>query len=132
MGTQRMKQIRVTWEKSMAVTVFAPEDMSDEDIERLAQRTAYSLDREWNPPDWETNVGSVNTVEVSDEERTVEVKRNQYGYPCLVARGRFTPDTACAVSDDRQQLVNPTDAKWWMHLSDESTPAKNSPVEKRA
>ena len=119
MGTQRMKQVRVTWEKSLTVTVFAPEDMSDEDIERLARRTSDTLDREWNPPEWETNLDSVSTVEVPDEERNVEVKRNKYGYPCLVTRGRFNTEEACAVSDDRKKVVTPADAKWWMHLSDE-------------
>lgn len=119
MGTQRMKQVQVTWERTMTVTVFAPEDMSDEDIERLARRTSDILDREWSTPDWGTVVDSVSTVEVPDEERTVEVKRNKYGYPCLVTRGRFNTEEACAVSDDRKKVVAPADAKWWMHLSDE-------------
>lgn len=120
MTTQRMKQVQVTWEKSMTVTVFAPEDMSDGDIERLARRTSGSLDREWNPPEWGTTLDSVSTVEVPAEERTVEVKRNKYGFPCVVARGRFnTPGgKECVVSDDRKNLVTPADARWWMHLSD--------------
>lgn len=122
MATQRMKQVQVTWEKTVTVTVFAPEDMSDEDIERLAQRTADSIDREWTPPDWETVLTSVSTVEVSDTERTVETKRNKFGYPCLVVRGRFSNEEACAVSDDRKKMVNMTDAKWWMHLADEPAP----------
>jgi hypothetical protein len=130
MATQRMKQVQVTWVKSLSVTVFAPEDMSDEDIERLAQRTADTIDREWFPPDeWETVLTSVSTVEVSDTERTVETKRNKFGYPCLVVRGRFDNEEACAVSDDRKKMVNMTDAKWWMHLSDEGEPA---PEERRA
>jgi hypothetical protein len=124
MGTQHMKQVWATWKKSMPVTIFAPEDMSDEDIERLARRTSDTLDREWHLPEWETHLDSVKTVEVPDEERTVETQRNQYGYPCLVARGRFNTEEACAVSDDREEVVNPTDAKWWMHLSDENTPSK--------
>jgi hypothetical protein len=129
MATQRMKQVQVTWIKTVTATVFAPEDMSEYDIDRLAHRTADSIDKEWFPPDdWDTKLAPVSTIEVPDTERTVETKRNKFGYPCLLVRGRFDNKEACAVSDDRKKIVNMTDAKWWMHLSDEVEP---TPEEKR-
>jgi hypothetical protein len=116
-----MKQVQATWKKSMTVTFFAPEDMSDEDIANLAQHASDAIDRGFNPPEWQTSVDSVSTVEVPDEERTVEVARNKYGFPSVVARGRFNaPDrTVEVVSDDRMGLVPPAFAKWWALLGDE-------------
>jgi hypothetical protein len=86
----KARQAEIVWTKQIKVTVYAPEDMSAEDLRRLARHVSIDGLRDWDEPSWSTLVGVVRDVE----------------YPVL--------SDAVVVSDTRDDFVCAEDATWWM------------------
>lgn len=106
----KMKQIYVEFEKKIEVTLWAPEDMTTEDIAKLVQDVADDGLRDWDDPAWETYVGQIRVEDVSDETLKLG-EPNKYGFrKCLSDELR----TGLVVSDERDDMVQPEDATWWV------------------
>lgn len=118
----KMRRVSVRWEKVVEVMLYVPEDMLSGDIRSIAQVTAGDIDRYGWEADWATILGRVEDVDVPDEECRVTTKESRYGpYADAVAGSRFAADEAMVISDDRDELVNPPDATWWVVPAKEDT-----------
>ena len=110
-----MKKFHITFERSMDVTVIAPEDATVEEITEIAEQLAgddYEMNQ-WGADPWEAYVGRAEEIEVEDKDRTLEPHTNTYGY----TRGILPKDSPLqtidlALSDERVDLVNIYDATW--------------------
>ena len=112
----KMKQVSVTWEKTVEATVFVPEDMDERAIRHLMEDTAYNIDSEGWDVEWVTFVTTPEVVEVPDAEcALVEVTSSTgFKYHTPVETGRFSEDTVLVADDAREAVVNPVDATWWL------------------
>jgi hypothetical protein len=112
----KMRRVSVRWEKVVEVMLYVPEDMLSGDIRSIAQEAADDIDRYGWEADWATILGRVEDVDVPDEECRVTTQHNRFGrsYADVVAGSRLAADDAMVISDDRDELVNPTDATWWV------------------
>lgn len=113
----QMKKARVVWEKSVEIYVYVPSDMSDADIEQVAYATAERIDRDgWAVDMWTTRVESIKETAVPDEELrlTERVSAGGHRYVDVVQGSRLDQMDAMVVDDDRTEIVNPTDATWWL------------------
>lgn len=111
-----MKQVSVTWEKTVEATVFVPEDMDERAIRHLMEDTAYNIDSEGWDVEWVTFVTTPEVVEVPDAEcALVEVTSSTgFKYHTPVDSSRFSEDTVMVADDAREAVVNPVDATWWL------------------
>lgn len=109
----KMKQVYIEFEKKIEVTAYVPEDMSDDAVRLMAEVVAQDGLRGWDEPDWEVYVGQSHMEEIPDERLKLG-PANKYGYRhCLV--DEFTRgDGALVASDERDDLVQPEDATWWV------------------
>lgn len=106
----KMKRVFVTFEQTMTVTVYAPADMADAEIEEVAHDLAADGLSGWDAPEWEASLGGVKEVVLPDETLKCG-PTNAYGYRrCLVPQ--FSGDVV-VVNDDRTDFVAPEDASWW-------------------
>jgi hypothetical protein len=112
----KMKQVSVTWEKTVEATVFVPEDMDERTLRRVLNDAAYTIDSEgWNV-EWVALSTTPETVEVPDAECVlVEVASARgFKYHTPVVGSRFSDDAVLVVDDARESIVNPEDATWWL------------------
>jgi hypothetical protein len=108
----RMKKLSVTFERTISITVYAPEDMADAEIEDVAHDLAADGLRDWDPDDWEAQVSASKEVTIPDDVLRCSPP-NAYGYRrCLVPQ--FNADQVVVVNDDRTDFVAPEDAQWWV------------------
>lgn len=120
----KMKRVTVTWEKVVDAVVYVPEDMDDETIEDLARETAESIDRDGWEADWDTNISSIEAVDVPDEECRLEaVPGSPWRRPPVGSR--FRSPVAMVTDDMGEEFVQPEDAKWWLVQTTE--PASDDP-----
>lgn len=106
----KMRAYLVTFERVLDVRVYCPEGTPTKEIEEIACDVARSgdLDRHWDLPEWEAIVSR----DLQDVRIEVNVKApNKYGYRGLDSE-LLGSDDALALSDDRKEFVDPTDAKW--------------------
>jgi hypothetical protein len=107
----KMKRMFVTFEKSMTVTLYAPPDMGDAEIEELAHDLAANGLRGWDDPAWDASVSPSKDITIPDADLKCG-PTNAYGYRrCLVPQ--FQGDCV-VVNDDRTDMVAPEDAQWWV------------------
>jgi hypothetical protein len=118
-----MRRVSVTWEKVVEVTLYVPSDMDDKSIRGIAQATADDIDRYGWEADWDTVLGRVEDVDVPDEECRVTTKQNRYGgtYEVAVEGSRLRRADVMVMGDDRDEVVNPPDATWWLVPAQEET-----------
>lgn len=111
----KMKQVYIEFEKKIEVTAYVPEDMTKEDIAKLAQDVAWDGLRDWDDPDWEVYVGQILVEDIADETLKLG-EPNKYGY-----RKCLSPalSTGLVVNDSRDDLVQPEDATWWTKHQEE-------------
>lgn len=112
----KMKKVNISYTKEVEVTVYAPEDMDDDAIERIAEEQAHRIDTDGWECEWETYLHVQKyAVTLPEEERVLTERETPLGYTVLsvVANGIFDRDDALVVSDDGDMLVQPEDAKWW-------------------
>lgn len=112
----KMKQVSVTWEKTVEATIFVPEDMDERSIRRLVEDTAYNIDSEGWDVEWVTFATTPEVVEVPDAEcALVEVTSSTgFKYHAPVDSSRFSDDNVMVADDARETVVNPVDATWWI------------------
>jgi len=107
----RMKRFSVTFEASMDIVVYAPADTDVSTVRELAEDIAAdSKYGGWEFPDFEARVVSASTVDVPAEERQVRV---YYGRSHPTSK-RFLAESATVLSDSGEEIVSPSDAKWWV------------------
>lgn len=87
-----MKYVSVTFERSITVPVYIPDDMQYAQVRDLARVLAGNGLHKWDPGPWEAVVGPVRPTD-----------------PDVVEED----EDAMVVSDDRSDIVNPEDATWW-------------------
>jgi hypothetical protein len=111
-----MKQVSVTWEKTVEATVFVPEDMDERTLRRVLNDAAYTIDSEGWDVEWVAFSTTPETVEVPDAECVlVEVTSSKgFAYHTPIETSRFSDDTVMVVDDARETVVNPVDATWWI------------------
>jgi hypothetical protein len=120
----RMKRFSVTFEASMDIVVYAPEDTDVSTVRELAEDIAAdSKYGGWEFPDFEARIVSASTVDVPAEERQVRVDR---GWSNPTSK-RFLAESAMMLSDSGEEIVLPSDAKWWV-----ATPEQDEEEKARA
>lgn len=114
----KMVQCTISFEKLMHVTAYFPEGTSTSEIDRIAREVADGSIKEWDEPDWDVHCSFVKTVDIPDDELQPNPP-NKFGYrkPPKI----FTDEDTVTVDDDGEDLVDPSDATWWIP-SDENTP----------
>jgi hypothetical protein len=122
----KMKRTTVTWEKTVSVVLYVPEDMDDHSIRFIAENTADDIDREGWDVSWETHVSRAEAVEVPDEACAVVARKNRYGgtFSVPVENSVFAKDDVMVADDERETFVNPTDATWWLARSESNDEEK--------
>lgn len=91
-----MKCTVVTFERSMDITVYVPDDMPYSQVKDLAERLASTGLHDWEPGPWEA---------LTSPLREVDPKK---------AREAILDDCELMViSDNRDDIVNSVDAIWW-------------------
>jgi hypothetical protein len=75
----KMKRTTMTWEKTVSVVLYVPEDMDDHSIRFIAENIADDIDREGWDVSWETHVSRAEAFQtrylgetVADTSRTTE------------------------------------------------------------
>jgi hypothetical protein len=120
----RMKRFSVTFEASMDIVVYAPEDTDVSTIQELAEDIAADHKYGgWEFPDFEARVGRAQTVEVPAEERQVTSNRGR----STPASARFRGEETMMLSDSGDDIVSPEDASWWV-----ATPEQTETEQARA
>jgi len=119
----KMKRVSVTWEKTVAVTLYVPSDMDDKSIRRIAEDTADRIDSDGWEAEWDTILGRIEEEDVPDAECRVVSKQNRYGgtYEVAVEGSRLRRADVMVMGDDRDEVVNPPDATWWLVPAKEET-----------
>lgn len=111
----KMKKFHITFERSLDVTIVAPEDVTEAEIRSIADRLAsddYEMNQ-WGADPWQAHVGRPVEIEVSDADRTLEPHTNSYGYKRkLLPKHSPLSQVDMALSDGRDDLVNVYDATW--------------------
>lgn len=109
----KMKRVSVKWEKTVEVVVYLPEDMSDREAIVVARETADTIDRDGWDVEWDTFVMPSEVVDVPDAERAVTSSPGgRWLQP--VEGSRFRHEDVMVVDDEREAVVNPMDAAWWV------------------
>jgi hypothetical protein len=115
-----MRRFTVTFTREMDVSLLAPEDATEEEIQKIAD--GIDLD-DWDPPEWEASVSGGRKVEVPDSECGLGAP-NKYGHRAAVDGALAKIDVV--LSDERDDLVCATDASWWVKSK---APAVVCPIE---
>jgi hypothetical protein len=112
-----MKKVRVTFEKVIELVVYAPADMDDATIEKVAKLQSERLDYEsWDAGQWDTTVHIYRHPATLPESERALVKRTSpigYEIEAIPAGGVFDAEEAMVINDEKDALVNPEDATWW-------------------
>lgn len=120
----RMKRFSVTFEASMSIIVFAPEDTDVSTIQSLAEDIAADHKYGgWEFPDFEAHIDSAQTVEVPADDRQVTSNRGR----STPASARFRGEDITVLSDSGDDIVSPADATWWV-----ATPEQTEAEQARA
>ena len=120
----RMKRFSVTFEASMDIVVYAPEDTDVSTVRELAEDIAAdSKYGGWEFPEFEARVVSASTVDVPAEERQIKV---DHGWSHPTSK-RFLAESATVLSDSGDDIVSPADAAWWV-----ATPEQTEAEQARA
>lgn len=106
----KMKKTTVSFERRIQVTVFAPEDADHDEICKIAENLAYDGLQGWEPREWEAYVDRISTITIPDDELKVGPP-NRYGYRKCLSEAI---SGGLVVSDDRSDIVDPSDATWWI------------------
>ena len=109
----KTRRVRVSFEKTIEITLYAPADMSLDQIEELARDEAASGLRGWDEPDWEVFVGRGEDIDIPDSE-CAKGPPNKYGFRNIIEGSRLRAEDVLTVSDNREAIVAPEDATWWM------------------
>ena len=124
----KMKKFNITFERSLDVTIIAPEDATEAEIRTIADRLAdneYEMNQ-WDADPWQAHVGRPVEFEVSDADRTLEPHTNSYGYKRrLLPKHSPLAQIDMALSDERDDLVNIYDATW--PVLEPKTPEEETP-----
>ena len=109
----KVQRFVVTFASEMDAVVYAPEGTDAEKIEEIAKGIAESPTVSgWDFPEYEASVMRTQEVALSDEDRTA-TEPNKYGYTRPVDGSLLADEEVCVLSDDGEDIVNPSDAKWW-------------------
>jgi len=111
-----MKRVNVTWEKTVQVTLYVPTDMDKHELLAIAEETADSIDRDGWDAEWETHISRSEDMDLPDAECRFVEKQNRYGHTfrTVVEGSRLASGDVMVLSDERDELVNPEDATWWV------------------
>lgn len=114
----KVRAYTVTFTREIEITVFAPEDATDDEIEALAEDedvSAYDL------PEWDISVNGGGLRTIPDDECRLTLP-NKYGHRGPV-EGAFRKVDAI-VNDARDGFGNPadSDARWWCLSKDPVEP----------
>lgn len=116
----KMQRVHVTFERSIDVVLYAPEGITGKEIEQIADDLVFDGLRDWDPPDWQAVVGRLEAVEIPDEELKTNTSV-KYGYRFTsCASPKLAAPNALVLSDDRETMVDASDATWW--IVEEETP----------
>ena len=108
----KMKRLSVTFERTLSVVVYAPENMSAEEVEEIAHDLAADGLRDWDADEWQASVGPAKEITIPDADLR-QGPPNAYGYRrCLAPQ--LSGDSVVVVNDDRTDFVAPEDARWWV------------------
>ena len=109
----KLQRTTITFERTMTVVVYAPEDMSESVLQTIANDTARSDMRGWDPPDWEVCMGPSTLVEVPASERQLG-EPNRYGFRLIASGSRLGREDTTVVNDAHDAFVCVEDATWWI------------------
>jgi hypothetical protein len=110
---KKMIQTTVTFDRTLSVRVYAPEGTTPEQLREVAARIADDGLDGWDPDPWVAFVGYCETVEVADKELALGPP-NQYNFRSVVDGSRLKGESTLVLSDDREDIVCPEDARWWL------------------
>lgn len=113
----KMKKTSVTFQKEIVITLFVPEGMDDDEIQKIVDEVAQDGLRAWDDPAWEGWASKPVEITIPDEELKA-TKPNQYGYQRCLSK---TLQQGLVVNDDSTDIVCPEDATWWVTGLEETT-----------
>jgi hypothetical protein len=120
----KMKRASVEFTKTIDVTVYVPESMTQAEINRIAEDLAFEDMNGWDDPPWEAFVGRLQTVDVPDADCVLETRPARFGSGTVTRPVRdttFDNENVVVVNDDHTDFVSPIDATWW-NLAGPATP----------
>jgi hypothetical protein len=108
----KMQRVSVTFERSVDVVLYVPENMPLEEIKKVADDLAFDGLRDWDPPEWEAVIGRRTPAEIPDEELT-QGDPNKYGFRHCLSE-TLTAHDVLVINDDWDDMVSADDATWWI------------------
>lgn len=107
----KVKRVHISFVRAFDVSVFVPEDATDEQIQAATNKAIGSLEHAWDLSDseWKATVLSQRLEEIPDAECAAE---DDSGI-CVPVEGLFRGVEA-VLSDERDDLVSVGDATWWI------------------
>ena len=75
--------------------------------------------RDWDDPEWQVYMGQTYVADIPDETLKLSVP-NKYGYRRSLVPEFQRGDGALVASDERDDLVQPEDATWWVKHREEA------------
>lgn len=109
----KLQKVRITFERSIEIEVYAPEDADADALASIAAEIADGDMRDWDPTPWNAFVGPSQFVEVSDDQRALGPP-NKYGFRSVVKGSPLAQDAVLVLSDAADDFVCPEDATWWV------------------
>lgn len=106
----KMQRTCVRFEKAVEVELVVPEEMTEDEVERLAETVAARGLHGWDDPEWEATVGRLTTIEVPDGDLKLGPP-NRWDYRACLSP---TLNQGLVSNDTRDDMVNPEDATWWV------------------
>lgn len=122
----KVRSYLITFTKEVEVTVYAPEDATTAEVRMAAEGAAETLDQNWDVPEWDVTIGAFRERVLPDEHRQPRVSR--YGTIQAPRLGPLGQDDVVVLSDDRVDLVNAADARWWV-LAEDPAATPDTPQE---
>ena len=108
----KTRRVRVSFEKTIDITLYAPESMSLDQIEELAEEAARGGLRDWDEPEWFSSVFGMEVIEIPDGELR-RGEPNKYGFKPIIEGSRLRREDVLVVNDEQDDIVSPEDASWW-------------------
>lgn len=84
-----MKKYSITFTREYSFDLYAPDGMTDEEVQNLADSVAYNRLDDWFVPDWEAYASTASETD----------NRDLY--------------SEHVVSDDKTDIIVGSDASWW-------------------
>ena len=108
----KMQRFQVEFTSTHNVTVYAPEGTGHTEILAIANGIAKNPSAKgWEMPEYEAFVQEWQPIDLPADDRQ-RLPPNRHGHRA-VAGGLLAAEDAVVLSDDEDDLVNPTDATWW-------------------